>query len=206
MDIDLIPKARRPVVEEDERRVGDPRSLAARIAPKTGNIDGLPGGGGGKGLRPEEIAGALAMGGASDEATLVIYAKWVGCSRSRTTLERKILSMVVDQAVKDGWYKEKNGKGFITRLIRVAVAELLDPHLCPSCGGKGEVWPKKASVPKICPICSGHRRKDWPESWRYRLMEQERGTWARWRPRYDKVMLILRGLEREGLESIGDGL
>jgi len=186
--------------------VTNPRALAARMAGKPLDYASVPGGNPMGGLSGNDIAGALAMGGASNAEAMMVRLCWVQDKSVQGPLFYELYSRVAGLAVKKGW-KPPKGKELLRSMTMLAIAEVSDPGLCQCCGGRREVWPKGATVPIICPECKGVGRRGMREKDRAHACGVAASTWStNWGPKYAQVLEMVSGVESAGVYALFKGV
>ena len=125
-------------------------------------------------------------------------------------IERGALERVVDGVARARWRLPR--PGFITNMCRMALVEIIHPHICFECLGRGFQFPveqveQPASVKRKrkrgsrlvnknlvveCKICNGTGRKRILDQERAKLMGVNADAWAHtWRDRYRGILTLL---------------
>lgn len=186
--------------------MSDPRALAAKMAGRPIDYGAVGGGTPRLGLTGLDIAGALSMGGARREESLMVMLKWVQDKSVQEPLFYILYDRVVGLAVKRGW-KVRKGEEFLRKLTRLAIAEIATPNLCPTCNGRREVWLRGESLPTKCPHCNGVGVRDMEDQDRAALVGITKSSWCElWRDRYPEVRGIMERVEAAGLSALSRGI
>lgn len=186
--------------------MSDPRAMAARMTnfKPVDYRDMLGGGALGLGITGLDVAGAMAMGGAGEGETLMVLAKWVQDTSAQARLFYVVYDDVMELAAREKWRVPK-GEEYLRRLTRLAIAEIIDVRVCPSCSGTR--YDTSGRVPVICAPCGGSGRTAWTPAIRYHAAGIHGCNWYRtWAPRYKKIMGVVGGYEERGLASLRGGL
>ena len=184
--------------------MSDPRMAAARMTDRPQRYDEPTGGTPGVGLTGMDIAGALSMGGANRAEMLIVMYKWVQDKSAQQPLFYVVYDEVVKLATKYNW-KPIKGKEIFRGLTMLAIAEVTDPHTCPTCQGRGERLTR--NMMRQCPTCNGIGRQEMSDAMRYRALGIDRKAWERtWEPRYPRILAVVGGFEGRGLAAIRNGL
>ena len=146
------------------------------------------GGGGIPNITPEMVAGALAYGRLRRESYIVGRIKYLAEDEYRKELydimEKKVLSWSANQ----GWLKnQKHKPGLYTRMIELAIGEVVTPMPCLGCGGSG--YRRVNDALHECKKCLGSGAGNFSHALIARALQLDRSKeyYKVWRPHYEEI-------------------
>ena len=124
--------------------------ILARLNPLSVHFGGTGGGGWGE-FTPLDVAAALGMGNLSRLGYLLALAKFAGYSDVMPELYKRAYGEIWETFYKEG--RQQTDR--FDNLIKTAVDDVIDWHVCPKCLGIGEARAPKVKGLIKCKKCDG---------------------------------------------------
>lgn len=162
-------------------------------------------------LTAEDVAHALGRV-RNRNAALLIGVKYGGRTGDIRKLDHALWLTILKEY--PSWTKEKGytkGQEFIRSMCQMALAEYMDDHLCPDCGGRSAKAKENLSHAfhdmTFCPTCNDSGKVYPDERTRARIMQIETRLWEKyWSDKYRKIQAEIYAWEYAALDDLASSL
>lgn len=170
----------------------NPREMLARCV--AGAVDYGPRGSlAYDGLSASDMATAVARIKGQTGQLLVLYL-WADHCDSESLLINLLLAPVSTMCVDNGWKVRR--PGLLSGILRVALHEIKSPRVCRPCKGEG------IRALATCDQCGGSGRRPMSSQARADVAGLPYDTWRHWDKRYDEILAVVEGYERESVRQM----
>jgi len=150
--------------------------------------------GGGSSLSSHDVAAMLS--GASREAELLAYAKYVQDESALAKLRAHVFCVTKRKAITDNW-NDQRLPSMLVKLSALAVGEVCTPMVCGKCSGRGFVGAKS------CCRCDGSGHYRLSKRRMAEIVGVNESNWRRrWSERYEWIYRYLLAIESDIYRAI----